>query len=418
MDIVCSPLDATPEIDCAFPAGVAALRPGAAISPAFGKHDRLSRMMQRLGEILIDMGVLSLTELHTALETCHRTGGRLGTQLLEFGYVEERMLLEGLSKQLRVPNVVKVKLLHSPLEVRKLLPPAVGRRVQAVPFDASPGGIKVAMTNPNDRAAIDEISTILAAKILPHVATESAVLAALGGAENDDADWSPEIEPSVVNARRSGDVEGWRRLWEPPRFRPSALFRAPAGRERRGDVLLARYPSLTDVTSTLAESTAFGVDDDSFSRLIHDADSRDRIGGLLVRYAASTYDRACLFSVHKGIVSGWMARGRSVVLEDLQSFSVSLEEPSLFTDVGHADSYVGAILDNRANRDLVQALADPAPTEVVAVPVRVKQRVVAFLLCDDPGHPASQEPVDHVVTACRKAGVALEVLILRKKLLS
>jgi len=374
--------------------------------------------MQRLGEILIDMGVLSLTELHTALETCHRTGGRLGTQLLEFGYVEERMLLEALSRQLRVPAVVKVKLLHSPLEVRKLLPPAIGRRVQAVPFDASPRGIKVAMTNPNDRAAIEEIATILKATVLPHVATETAVLAALGGAENDDADWSPEIEPSVVNARRSGDVEGWRRLWEPPRFRPSALFESQPRRERLGDVLLASFPGLTEVTSNAPGAHALAVDDDTFSRLIHDADSRDEIGSLLARYAASKYDRVCLFSVHKGIVSGWMARGRSVVLEDLQSFSVSLEEPSLFADVGHADSYVGAILDNVANRELVQALADPAPTEVVAVPVRVKQRVVAFVLCDDPGHAASLDHVDEVVTACRKAGVALEVLILRKKLLS
>ena len=64
--------------------------------------------MQRLGEILIEEGVLSLTELHTALETCHRTGGRLGTQLLEFGYVEERMLLDALSRQLGVPSVLKV----------------------------------------------------------------------------------------------------------------------------------------------------------------------------------------------------------------------------------------------------------------------------------------------------------------------
>lgn len=374
--------------------------------------------MQRLGEILIQMGVLSLTELHTALETCHRTGGRLGTQLLEFGYVEERMLLEALSKQLRVPNVVKVKLLHSPLEVRKLLPPAVGRRVQAVPFDVSPGGIKVAMTNPNDRAGIDEISNILGETILPHVATEEAVLAALGGAENDDADWSPRIEPSAVKARRSGDVEGWSRLWEPPKFRPTALFRSAPKRARQEHTLLASFPDLVEVTSIRTGPHDLRVDDSNFSNLIHQAENRDEIGGLLARYAASKFDRACLFSVHKGIVSGWMARGRSVVLEDLQSFSVALDDPSLFADVGHADSYVGAILENPANLELIQALADPAPTEVVAVPVRVKQRVVAFMLCDDPGHTASQEHVDEVVTACRKAGVALEVVILRRKLLS
>jgi len=374
--------------------------------------------MQRLGEILIERGVLSLTELHTALETCHRTGGRLGTQLLEFGYVDERMLLEALSKQLNVPNVVKVKLLHSPLEVRKLLPPGIGRRLQTVPFESAPGGIKVAMTNPNDRAAIEEITTLLKVRVIPHVATEAAVLAALGGAENDDADWSPGIEPSVVKARRSGDVEGWSRLWEPPRFNPTALFRPAPRRARHGNVLLASFPDLTEVTSAQAASYEPHVDASNFSELIHQAGHRDDIGGVLVRFAASKYDRACLFSVHKGVVSGWMARGRSVVLEDLQSFSVSLDEPSVFADVAHSDSYVGAILENPADAELIQALADPAPTEVVVVPVRVKQHVVGFVLCDDPGHPASQDHLEELVTACRKAGVAFEVLILRKKLLS
>jgi hypothetical protein len=374
--------------------------------------------MQRLGEILIERGVLSLTELHTALETCHRTGGRLGTQLLDFGYVEERMLLDALSKQLGVPSTIKVKLYHAPLKVRKMLPIQMGRRLQAVPFEVTKAGIKVAMTNPSDRAAMDEIAGHLKEKVLPHVATEAAVLAALGGAENDDADWSPGVEPSVVKARRSGDVEGWNRLWEQPRFQLGSLFRPIPKRTRSVKVALASFPDLTAVTSRPAVRYEMRVDESNFSELIFEADSRDEIGSLLARYVASRYDRVCVFSVHKGTVSGWMARGRSVVLEDLQSFSVSLDEPSIFADVGHADSYVGAILENPANTDLIRAMADPAPIEVMAVPVRVKQRLVAFVLCDDPGHPASQEHLNEVVTASQKAGVALEVLILRKKLLS
>jgi hypothetical protein len=95
-----------------------------------------------------------------------------------------------------------------------------------------------------------------------------------------------------------------------------------------------------------------------------------------------------------------------------------LDDPSIFADIGHSDSYVGAILENNGNMELIQALADPAPIEVVAVPVWVKQRVVAFVLCDDPGYPASQDHLDDVVVACCKAGVAFEVLILREKLLS
>jgi hypothetical protein len=374
--------------------------------------------MQRLGEILIEKGVLSLTELHTALETCHRTGGRLGTQLLEFGYVEEAMLLDALSRQLNVPSVVKVKLLHSPLDVRKTLSPAIGRRLLAVPFEDTRAGVKVAMTNPNDRAALDEISNQLQKNILPHVATETAVLAALGGTENDDADWSSTIEPAGIKARRSGDVGGWSRLWDPPRFRATALFRKAPRRGECGGVLLASFPDLTEVSIREAASYEPPVDGENFSELMHRADHRDEIGSILARFAATIYDRVCLFSVHKGTVSGWMARGRSVVLEDLQSFSVSVDAPSLFRDVGHSESYVGAILENEANRELVQALADPAPIEVVAIPVRVKERVIAYAVCDDPGHPASQDGVKDIIQACRKAGVAFEALILRKKLLS
>lgn len=382
------------------------------------RRGKLVAVMQRLGEILIEKGVLSLTELHTALETCHRTGGRLGTQLLEFGYVEERMLLEALSKQLKVPSVVKVKLLHSPLDVRKLLSAAIGRRLQAVPFELTRSGIKVAMTNPSDRAALEEISAKLEKKVLPHVATETAVFAALGGAENDDADWSSSVESAGIKARRSGDVGGWSRLWDVPKFRSSTLFRKAPRVPDRADVLIASFPDLTTVSAIQAASYEPPVDGGNFSELMHRADHRDDIGIILARYTATVYDRVCLFSVHKKTVSGWMARGRSVVLEDLQSFIVSVDVPSLFTDVGQSESYVGAILENAANRELVQALADPAPIEVVAIPVRVKQRVIAYVVCDDPGHPAAQEGVKDIVMACRKAGVAFEALILRKKLLS
>jgi len=52
------------------------------------------------------------------------------------------------------------------------------------------------------------------------------------------------------------------------------------------------------------------------------------------------------------------------------------------------------------------------------VPIRVKQRAVAYAVCDDPGRPLGDEGLEDLVVACRKAGVAFEVLILRKKLLS
>ena len=69
--------------------------------------------MRRLGELLLEKGAIAIAELHTALEACHRTGGRLGTQLLRFGFVDERALLEALSEQHGVPSVPESVLLKA-----------------------------------------------------------------------------------------------------------------------------------------------------------------------------------------------------------------------------------------------------------------------------------------------------------------
>jgi hypothetical protein len=374
--------------------------------------------MQRLGEILIEKGVLSLAELHTALETCHRTGGRLGTQLLDFGYVDEPMLLDALSKQLRVPSVSRVKLLHAPLEVRKMLPVAIGRRLLAVPFQVTGTDLKVAMANPNDRAAVDEISVFLKRSIQPHVATETAVVDALGGTETNDDVWASDVEPSAAQGPTNGDVDGWNGLWEPPRFRPAALFRPLPERRAGNEMLVASFPDLAPLSAPVNESFQPTVDDSNFSDLLHRAEHRDEIGSVLARYLSTLYDRVCLFSLHKGTIGGWMARGRSVVLEDLQSFSIAVDEDSVFATLGSRDSFVGGLEDGPANSELVQALADPAPAEVVLLPVSIKQRVIAFALCDVPGLPVPAEHLDAAMLAARKAGVAFEVLILRKKLLA
>ena len=49
--------------------------------------------MKRLGELLLERGAIDVNELHTGLEASSRLGGRLGTQLLRFGFVSEKDLL-------------------------------------------------------------------------------------------------------------------------------------------------------------------------------------------------------------------------------------------------------------------------------------------------------------------------------------
>lgn len=371
-------------------------------------------MKKRLGEILLDKGAIAVEELHTGLETCHRTGGRLGTHLLKFGFVDEYALLEALSEQLGTPLVPSSVLRRSPVELRRLLPIHVGRRLQAVVFRRLRDRLCVAMTNPQDPAAIEEIASYTGLEIVTHVATETGVLAVL-----DDLD-EGVVEAAREVKHRGASVTGddWDRLWTPPQPRPIDLLRARGRASVVNKPLSATFPGLVPVPESGDSAAVEPLGDEAFRSLLHGAVLRDDIGELLLRRAIAVLARCSLFAVHSGRVVGWMARGASVVVEDVQSFSVSLDLPSVFSDLSGADSYCGPMPTGPINDELARILGERPPRQLIVIPVRVKQRAVAFLVGDDPGKDLPESARAELVPAAQKAGVAFEVLIMRKKILA
>ena len=158
-------------------------------------------MMKRLGEILLDHGAIAIAELHTGLEACHHSGGRLGTQLLKFGFVDEHALLEALEEQLEVPSVSAAILRRAPEELQRMVPLHVARRLQAMVFERKNGHLGVAMTTPRSPATLEEIVSYVGMDIKPHVSTEVGILAAL-------ADGSVLILRAGETDRRAG----WRAI--------------------------------------------------------------------------------------------------------------------------------------------------------------------------------------------------------------
>jgi hypothetical protein len=160
------------------------------------------------------------------------------------------------------------------------------------------------------------------------------------------------------------------------------------------------------------------LDEATYRQLLSGADHRDTVGKLVLRYAASFFGRLCLFAVHRGSVVGWMARGHGVVVDDVQSFAVSIEVDSLFHEFRFGSGYhLGPIPNDAVNEPLLQLLGEPTPLGVLLMPIRIKDRAVAFMLGDNPNEETVTVPVDEVAAAVGVAGLALEILILRKKIL-
>ena len=214
--------------------------------------------MKRLGEMLLERGSIAVAELRTGLEACHQKGGRLGTHLLKFNFVDERALLEALSDQLDVPSVSISVLRGAPDALRRMVPLPEARRLQVMVFDRQAGNLSVAMTTPRSPAVLEKVVSHVGLNITPHVATEIAIMTALSEIREEAA---PSLS-APGNSRRGAvdldeidpvcetDLEEWQSLWSPPALQSMDLLRRRRGPLPEQSPLAATFPGHETIRGT------------------------------------------------------------------------------------------------------------------------------------------------------------------------
>jgi len=372
--------------------------------------------MRKLGEILLEKGVTSVGELHTALESCHRFRSRLGTQLLRLGFVTEKQLLEALAEQTGRPPVPKEVLDTASIDVLGLLPLKIARRLNAVPFGKFQKTLQVAMSNPRDEAVVEEIRSATGLDVEPFVVTEATLNAALErlGIEKESAPG-----PVVREAGAGLPDSSWENLWDGVPPSPEVFLSLPDTFEVEGDdgISYVTYPGLAPVGDPFNVATPGFLDAEGLGRALSAADTRDSVGSALLAYAARYLTRLCLFSIYKDQVHGWLIEGMGPVLEDVQAFVIDLKTPSILQTVALSGRpHEGPLPESEINRSIAACLGDPVTNDVVLVPIRLKDRTVAFLMGDIPGQSTIGIPVGDLVSAADVTGIALEMILLRRKI--
>ncbi len=133
----------------------------------------------KLGDVLVSAGVLSDETLKAALEEQKISRMRLGEILLKNGWLTERQLADALSRQLKLP-LVSLSKFKPTKEAIKIIPEAVAQRLEIVPLAILESGkIAIAMSDPLNVIAVDELRMITNAEFEINVATASDVRRAL-----------------------------------------------------------------------------------------------------------------------------------------------------------------------------------------------------------------------------------------------
>jgi type IV pilus assembly protein PilB len=143
--------------------------------------------VKQLGDILLDSGLVTQQQLSEAYEEHQRAGRALGRVLVEKGVLTESQLVAALAQQI---GLKFVDLGDFPVDGAAIasVPPSVCRRYNALPIAYEDGRLLVAMSDPANVFAIDDIRSITGAEVKPVVATKSDVTAAINRYHRVDGD--------------------------------------------------------------------------------------------------------------------------------------------------------------------------------------------------------------------------------------
>jgi hypothetical protein len=346
----------------------------------------------KLGTLLLRNAVIGLTQLEAALRNQVLYGGKLGTNLVELGFVELDLLADYLSELSGLPIATPAMLDVAPREALDLVGAELAHDLGAIPLGATDdGSLAVAMIDPNDAEALATLQDRAAAPITPLVVPELRALYYL--------------EKLYGLPRKARFIRsGARRLTQPAderrKTQPAGGLVMPppatvAPRRRRSNTANQAPPTSAAQTPSLS----YGVACERIDAAMH----REQIADAIVEFGRGRFDAVVLFIVRDGNALGWrahLATGRPTVpveeislpLGGVSAMQAAHDELRPFQGVPPSP---GKPVEGKLWSILG---VDPPPQEILVAPITVKQRVVNLVYAHGVGGAAL--PADSCKLLC------------------
>ena len=139
----------------------------------------------RLGDLLTSVGAITPDQLQHALEVQKTSHKRLGAVLIDEGIITEQQLIDTLTMQLGI-DFIDLSKVHIPMELAHVLPKSIAKRHEVVPVRLVKDELVLAMADPLNFVAIEDVRAATRKRVVPQIATTEAVdraIAALYGSE-------------------------------------------------------------------------------------------------------------------------------------------------------------------------------------------------------------------------------------------
>lgn len=372
----------------------------------------------KLGTLLLRNAAIGLTQLEAALRNQVLYGGRLGTNLVELGYLDLEQLSAYLAELSGYAVATPTLLEDADRRLLDRLGTDDAHRLRAIPLGPlGEGTVAVAFVDPTDAATLEQVATRLGATIAPYVVPELRALYYLEkhfGVPSRPRFVRPSSSSSSGSSSGSGSGPGSGRSEREP----------PGEERRRSHPAQALPPSFTleprrrrsMAQTTPAPSLQVAVSFDAACQRIDNAPHRERIADVFVEYARGRCDALVIFLVRDGNAIGW--RGYvappAAPRSPLEELSLPLSGASSLQsahDSGRQFTGPPPATAHPTETKLWTALGSGEPAGIAVVPITVKKRVVNLVYAHSLAGPPLPELASELTELATRAQGAYTRLI-------
>jgi len=371
----------------------------------------------RLGEFFVRKGIITAMQLDEALKGQLIFGGHLGTLLLEMGYIEEPVLGRSLGEIFGVGYAPPHLFQTIPRNVIEKLPRRLVEKHHAVPFDLRDRTLDVAMIDPRNLPALDEMSFAAGAKINPWVSPEARVFQVMERYYDiprrqryisvcQDLD---EAEPGKAGGSAAKARTAYATGYAPPPH-VAALALTGSGEPTTMAAGQAAVPAAPPQASADTPQA-------QLSDALCAAESMADMAGAALAHAARGMTRAALFLVRGTAATLWCARGTGQDgVSRPQSVTLQVTTDPLFELLLERDYYCGPLPRDPRLDAFYAAMKMERGAEVLLVPGYLDDRLVVLLYGDGGAFGEVDKDIDDMRLLVGKMALAVHLLLLKKKL--
>ena len=389
-------------------------------------------MRRTLEQVILADGRVTPDEVRDARRSMQFFGGSLLTNLVRLEVVGEDDAGDMLAAWLGLPYVPWRTLKNAPAEALALLDGTTAGKRRVVPFQLDEAGLHVATGRPDNDVFFGELSRRIGRPVQAHAALEDRVDLALQRHYGLRPQARSAVRPALQDTSRDEDLES-----VPGSF-AARTSRAEGG---KGTGLgLDGLPLDSDATAEMLNTSGVNILFDNPAEADASAASMHAVSGLdlpeRLRELAGAANRltlgeaaleiargigagrALLFALQKERLTPWAASGDDVDVSRIPSAGLPATGTSILAGAAQSTEAVVGPLPVPPHGELCAALGGTPPGLGLAVPIRLRDRTVGVLYVDG-GSGSTAAPSTPVFNdLAGKMALALEILLLRRKILS